>query len=333
MQSGLKKIFTFFLVLIIPACVEHTFFIDVHPAGNFDIEYHARGDRADLLDADFCMPHDSTWHLVSTLNAEDAETFEYSAAKWFEANAQLPETFFEGDSVSREALLKTPAQITRRRWLLNNTYEYRTVFRGRHVTERYPALANSFESDDKVDWINEVLTYIFRETLRRIDVGFNREPILSKQLEAWLDENVTGKADTLLLLQLDEIKQAGLELLKQALEERYYSPMDSIFTELSDEARITHDLADDVFEFRVILPGEVLDTNADTTRGDTMIWNVNLQNYLDGDYTLEAKSRVIYPWRYRILIALVVVLVLFLLVKSLRARSGQSSQHLKKHSI
>ncbi|NOZ08615.1 MAG: hypothetical protein GXO91_07030 [FCB group bacterium] len=327
MQQRLKPIFIVILLFLIPACVEHTFFIQVHPAGNFDIDYHARGDRGDLLDADFCIPHDSTWHVVTTLDVEDAESYEYSASKWFAANESVPDTYFEGDSIAPGALLRTPTKLQRRRWLLNNTYVYQTIFKGRGVSDKYPALAESLKNNNDIDWIHETLVYFFRETLRRSDVGFNREPILQKELGQWLDENVINLPDSILLENLEDLKQAGLELLKQPLEKRYYPVLDSIFGSLEEEARITHDLADDEFEFRVILPGEILDTNADTTRGDTMIWKVSLQNYMDEDYILTAKSRVLYPWRYRILIALLVVTVLLIFVKGVKSGTVRRSDN------
>ncbi len=315
------------LLLLIPACVEHTFFIEVHPAGNFDIEYHARGDRSDLLDADFSPPYDSTWHVVSTLDVEDAESYEYAASKWFNVNADIPNTYYEGDSISYGSLLKTPTKIIRRRWLLNDTFTYQTVFKGRGVQAKYPALEKSLQNNDDVNWMHDALVYFFLETLQRSDVGFNREPILEKELERWLNENIVNLPDSVLLGKYDDLKQSGLTLLKQSLEKRYDAVMDSIFTSLEEEARITHDLADDEFEFRVIMPGEILDTNADTTRGDTMIWQVSLKNYLNGDYTLAAKSRVIYPWRYRTLIVLLVVTVILLFVKSLSSGTVRNSNN------
>lgn len=297
------------LVLLSISCVEHVFTVVVFPEGNFDVIYSAHGNREDLVDMDFPLPADSSWRIISTLDTGESESYDYSATKWFGKNEPVPDNFYQGDSLYGPSLLKHPMEIKTQYWFLNKTYTFTCTFEDRKVSSRYPKLAQRFreESEDE-DWLGQALTYIFRETLAQTDVGFNLSPVLTRELEEWLESSVISVSDTLLAEQFDVLKAEGLNRLKASLDSTKAALMDSIFKQLVDEVKITDDLADDEFEFQLILPGEIVDTNADTTRGDTIFWKFGLSKYMDENFQMYAKSRLVYPGRYKVLIGLVLLL-------------------------
>ena len=103
--------------------------------------------------------------------------------------------------------------------------------------------------------------------------------------------------DSTLLLQFEEIKDEGLDILMQPISPEYYNYVDSLFTLLEDEAKITIDLMDDTFNIQAILPGEIISTNADTAFGDTPIWEITWADYYTNDVEFTATSKVVYPHR------------------------------------
>ena len=77
---------------------------------------------------------------------------------------------------------------------------------------------------------------------------------------------------------------------------------------MEDEAKITMDLMDDTFNIQAILP-EIISTNADTTFGDTLMWEITWADYHTNDVEFIAISKVDYPLRL-----LWVVLILSILI-------------------
>ncbi len=88
------------------------------------------------------------------------------------------------------------------------------------------------------------------------------------------------------------------------------------------------DMLDSVFDvrFTLVLPGEILTSNADVVTGDTLIWNLSLA---DGGRILEAESRLEDPIRQMIIVwgavALGLIVVLTLVIRISRGRKSASS--------
>lgn len=49
---------------------------------------------------------------------------------------------------------------------------------------------------------------------------------------------------------------------------------------------------------QVILPGQLIDTNAERINGDTLVWHMNSIKFIDADYTMFAESRVTNNWAF-----------------------------------
>ena len=86
--------------------------------------------------------------------------------------------------------------------------------------------------------------------------------------------------DSTLFEELEYYKNLGLDIIMQPAPPDLYSKMDSIFKLLEDELRITLDLDGDEFDFQIILPGKLEQTNANEINGDTLSWSFDLQNFM-----------------------------------------------------
>ena len=52
------------------------------------------------------------------------------------------------------------------------------------------------------------------------------------------------------------------------------------------------------YDNKVIMPGLLMDTNAEIVEGDTLIWDVELIKYLDSEFVMFAESKVTNCWAY-----------------------------------
>ena len=98
------------MLLLFCSCVEHEFFFQVSPDGSFQVYYSAHGDKIDLQDHDFPLPSGFEWNIHSTMEEIEAESYDYTAHRFFNRNEKFPETFFMGDSIYSESLLKHPTE-------------------------------------------------------------------------------------------------------------------------------------------------------------------------------------------------------------------------------
>ena len=106
---------------------------------------------------------------------------------------------------------------------------------------------------------------------------------------------------------------------------------ESFLGEGLDESPIPLDLAmlDEVFDIRLalVLPGDVVTSNADVDTGETLIWNLS---FADGGRILEAESRLPGPGYQMIVVwvsvALAAIVAIVMVVKIYRSRKAPVSE-------
>ena len=173
-----------FLLLFIFSCVELSFFIRVSPDGSYSMTYKGHGDKKDLYDYDFSIPNNKKWKIHSTLNVSDAETYDYTAKRTFKRNETFPISFYDGDSIYFESLLKHPLKVTHLNWLFWETFSFEGKFISRDVETKYPLvneLINDIENPP-VGWMKEAIEYILLESLSQSGIEWNLQPIINSEL-------------------------------------------------------------------------------------------------------------------------------------------------------
>lgn len=303
------------VILLIFSCVEHKFSFQVSPDGSFKVDYNAHGDRSDLNDFDFTLPSDLNWTINSTLDDAEAESYDYTAHRIFTRNEDFPATFYHGDSIYFESLLKHPIEVKHSNWFFRETFSFDAKFVGRKVERKYPMVSQLLQSKEEQPkgWIKEALAYLLTETLIRSDIEWNTRPIITAELKEWLNTELQSVSDSSLLEEIDYYKNLGLDIIMQPAPPALYNDMDSIFKTLEDELQITLDLIDDSFAFQLILPGTLESTNADAIAGDTLFWSFELEDYMNDDFTMTAFSFINYPGRQKagFFIGFIVILLIF----------------------
>ena len=318
------KKFILIIIIIFTSCVEHKFSFRVSPDGSFQVEYKAHGDRSDLTDFDFTLPSNLNWTINSTLDDAEAESYDYTAHRIFTRNEDLPATFYNGDSIYFESLLKHPIEVKRTNWLFRETFTFKAKFVGRKVERKYPMVGQFLQNKEEQPkgWIKEALAYLLNETLIRSDIEWNTQPIITAELKEWLNTELQSVSDSTLLEEIDYYKNLGLDIIMQPAPPAIYNDMDSIFKTLEDELQITLDLIDDSFAFQLILPGILESTNADTLAGDTLFWSFEMEDYMNDDYTMMAFSSINYPGRQKAGFFIGFIVILLIIGVRNRRRRG-----------
>ena len=310
----MKKSIPIILILVF-SCVEHKLFFQVNPDGWYQIEYKAHGDKDDLIDFDFTLPSGKKWTINSTLDDTEVESYDYTAHRNFKRNEAFPNTFYSGNSLFVESLLKHPIKVKHSNWFFWETYLFEGRFLGRMVENKYP-LVGEFLKDlenPPVGWMKEALEYLLTETMNQSDIEWNTRPIITSELKNWIDTDLQGVNDSILFEEMDYYKNLGLDIIMQPSSPAHYNDMDSIFKTLEDELYITLDLIDDNFSLQLILPGILESTNADSLAGDTLFWSFHIEDYMNDDYIFVASSEISYSarqkWGIIILLFLIIIFI------------------------
>lgn len=119
------------------------------------------------------------------------------------------------------------------------------------------------------------------------------------------DEGDEMKSDELVryigsYLDLDSM---NIDLLRKAVSE-----MD---LETKYEDKIFFGATDDYHNY-LIMPGQLIDTNAEEVRGDTLKWDLTFLKFIDDDFTVYAESKVTNIWAY-VVSGIIVIVAIFLL--------------------
>jgi len=310
----MKKYFLIFILFTI-SCVEHKFSFVVSPYGSYQVEYKGHGDKNDLTDSDFPLPQGEKWIINSTLDNAEAESYDYTAHRLFNRNESFPFSFYIGDSIYFESLLKHQVQLKHFNWFFRETYSFNVEIVGRKVDSKYPKVELLILDPENPPegWLKEALMYLLTETLNQADIEWNTRPIIMAELNGWEKNELVLVNDSTLIEEIDYYKNMGLDVIMQPASPHIYSEMDSVFKMLEDELHITLDLIDDSFSFQLILPGNLEFSNTDSISGDTLFWSFELQDYMNGDFVMQAHSTINYPGRQKagLLIGCIIIIIFY----------------------
>ena len=289
------------VLILVFSCVEHKFSFTVSPDGSYKVEYKGHGDKNDLTDFDFPLPTSGKWTINSTLENTEAESYDYTAHRLFKRNEYFPTTFYNGDSIYFESLLKHPIKVKHYNWFFRESFSFDVEIGGRNVSSKYPKVEQFILDTENppMGWLKEALVYLLTETLNQAEMEWNTRPIIAAELLNWKNNELEILSDSTLLEGIDYYKNIGLDIIMQPASPDLYNEMDSIFKSLEDELTITLDLIDDSFSFQLILPGILEYTNADSSASDTLFWSFELKDYMNENFVMRANSSINYPGRQK----------------------------------
>ena len=242
---------------------------------------NAHGDKDDIIDSDFPIPQSNEWNISTTLDSIDVDTYDIIAHKLFKANENIPNNF-KINNQKNHPFLKHDINVNYQNWVLYKNYSINIKFLSRNVDEKYPRFMEVINDPEAltVGWAEQVFSYLFKETLHRTSIGFNQKGMIEKDLNAWLQREISTKTDSTIIEQFDDLKEECLDLMMHPINPSFYNEIDSIFNYLEQEYKTTQLLIDDEFEVKLYIPGILKMSNHEDNNADTFNMSQKNKNIL-----------------------------------------------------
>ena len=109
--------------------------------------------------------------------------------------------------------------------------------------------------------------------------------------------------------------QTALSPFLQQLPLDFIQKMSLAMEPFAEEICVTDGLKDDHFQFSLVLPGMITETNADSVEGDTLKWAFGLADFLNDDKVIFSKSIIYSQTRFQKLVLFAILgICIFLIV-------------------
>jgi hypothetical protein len=306
-------------------CVETLITVKVFPNGQYLVNFTTRGDSADVFDHDFPHPTGSQWsNRVRKETASDD-----SNIIWIqESEALLTDTSFL--PTASPAPLAHPLTVVKQEGLFSTTYSLEQTFIGRRAYQKYPEFAKSLDSQlidkDSTRWIAEALYYMVTEAMNDLqaDTSLSIAPSLLERIQNHLRGvfyrvNERSMYEDLSRWQI--FLQSSLKPFLAQLPSHYLPALLTAVQVYREELIVTNGLQDDNFIYQALLPGRVIETNADSIFGDTLKWYFTLEDFINDDYKIQASSILYSTRRIQAGILVAALVVLGILIYLYKKRS------------
>lgn len=300
--------------LFFTSCVETIINVRVHPDGRYSMHFTTKGDSSDVFNHDFPHPSGPSWGTRVIKEEGDEDDVWTMSTQGILTGSYI----FTSRNDSLTAL-QHPIEVEKKEGYFAARYTLRNVFTGRQVYRKYPSFGRSLqESDsDSTRWLDEAFYYMCSQAIADLqnDPATAIDNNIAERVENHIRNTLARVSQKELFNELED-KQAFIDQMLQPFNRDLPPGFGKLLSHATDiyeeELRLTSDLQDDQFEYRVIMPGVISSTNADTITGDTLKWSFGLQQYLNDDYVISAAS-VVYSVQ-RIQTAVLIAAGLFLII-------------------
>ncbi len=320
----MKKLNSLLIVILLAAGIggckkEYKTTTKVNPDGSCERAVIARVDSSGLRDISFPFPQDSSWSIEFKLMEGDTQ-------KVFVAR----KTFDDVNDINRDKAGDGKINI-----IVNLEKNFRWFFTYLNYTETYNSynrfnrialkdfLSSSdyalFEAGDTSRYLTERLDSYFEENLYQefysqlmSEIGKLNDPLFTRELfdkrkGELKDSLLAGSGDTQSII--NSIKN----IYKITRVEYLSVAVDRIMENINSGLELMGG-ADGEYINEVIMPGIILDTNADALEGNKAGWKFNEKRFFYSDFTMSIESRIINMWAIYVTAGLVILIVLFLLL-------------------
>ncbi|PLW97712.1 MAG: hypothetical protein C0591_06005 [Marinilabiliales bacterium] len=337
----MKKTYSILLLsilIIFSACREITVTTKINPDGSFTRVIKITGDSADVFRKDLPYPIDDSW--LMEVKHDSADTSMYVTYTKTYSNSDLLNYEMQNDT-GWMSQLDRKVDIKKR---FGFFYSYITF------CETYKAI-KPFE---KLNYPNkltpEEIQYLSGS---KIPITVS-DSVMAKQvsdkfdellIEALANEIISTLENGIKKLNDPQLNPETVEFYRDSIEYKlndYYEDMNvyidfykewtgnesviklktldpPLFKELDrNVSMLLNAIFMDSYSQTVEMPGLITETNAKSATGNKVSWNVNGDKFLFEDYKMQVESRVINYWMFALTGFLVLVLIVFLLMKTFR---------------
>lgn len=308
MHQILKKITGLTVFLLLVSCRNYTTTSVVGSNGSIERTIAIEADSSSVFSGAYPVPDDSSWQVSEQPSRDDSNKTIYSRTKFYASVEGLNRDLEPFNDSLR--YLQISVRIDRHfRWF--NTYlTYHETYKALNLFTALPIQNFLTESEMK--------QFEMRDTSKAFDDKLEawQEASMFEEIYIALEKSVVanpmcgitaqqlmGLKDSLRTVANDSIPQDG-ELTDNVLATCQvvfpFANLDLLRTDLAQNLTLfnkkmefLNTLATDNYKLNVVMPGLIINTNADALEGNTGHWSVESDSILYRDYDAWVESRVI----------------------------------------
>ena len=228
------------------------------------------------------------------------------------------------------SIIKQPINATKSNLIFLNNYDLRIVFKSLLIPNKIKSIITSDEQineNDLIELMDQIIKMMYLETVQNVNIGFNHEQSYLASIDDW-SKDVDFDPKKIIIfdesdLSLIEVSMKNLSYIIDAAEINLLSKIDESYIEdvkkswLNKKMKLYSSLVllFNNFTIQAIMPGEIIFHNAETVKGDTLIWNFNLSEFSDENYEIIASSRIVHSNRLIAFIFMVLLLAVIIIKK------------------
>ena len=341
-KSPYHRILFIALVLLCGCSIEHQVAIKMDK-DSYEVGYLQMRDFDDIP---FLYPeNDENWETIesSDVKLHYKNIFKYGdvIGSFFTLDT-IPSNEIVDESVvnpqlNSDIILNKPIEIMKKNYFIFSDYMIDLTFKNRAVSNRYDKLFNYYsgfyddisndnEDKEKTDKtknygeiVNQLVGFLFLETVNQSDLEFNKKGIYLNSLRNWDKQiNVSKQLDDTLIgikvNKLFDIISKAEEYLYSIVDQSDFNSIKQTWSKIKFEILVTHLLLFNSFMVELNIPGELIGHNADSTSNNSLYWSVDVDQFLNSNYRLYAKSKIYHKNRI-IALAMIALIIGVLLIK------------------
>lgn len=303
-------------ILFSTGCLEHTYYISILPDNSADLSYEMRGDRIDMYDNRELKPDSTVWNVESRIEEKDDETTHILYCTVETDHFSAVDSLLSWGRSDKDTIhLQRNIRIIKEQKLLGVGWSLKGVIKSRDFTIRYGdiwkfvppecrALENEEEKEkllpDDLDILEKkfalgILQWNRNRLENRLDkvweilksrhneIGDTTEIVYSivkagwrDDLHRYLNELDVGDPTVANLDWWDDLRSVFAGRLVDISGPLLANEIVDVADALENEYQITKDIEDDLFVFKVNLPGRVMNHNAFEFANDGWLrWEYN----------------------------------------------------------
>jgi hypothetical protein len=360
MQNTPFILLTATIALLFTGCLEHRYNISVVSDRRISIDYKLSGDRADMEDGNEILPDSTTWNLTRSVEETEEKTTHIVEGRFLVSDeAELGQALnwrkSSADSLyfTPELSLESHWTLFGRVWLMDLKIESRRFIElYGDIWEYVPPECRALEDDDLlrelpesesamlerkfglgvIQWnrnrYERLFTRVWEKSIQKGAIFKDTTEATREMIEvAWesdihsyLNELDVGDPQTANLLWWGDLRPLFLGRFADIADTQQLDLIGATADAIDTDYKISKDMEDDNFIFRIKLPGWILKADGERDGGE-LVWEVNGKEFMNDGVTLHAKSFSLSSFQVSL-----GILVLFGVVILVTRRSASSSR-------
>ena len=228
------------------------------------------------------------------------------------------------------SIIKQPMNVTKSNLFFLNNYYLRIAFKSLLIPNKIQSIIASNEQineNDLIELMDQIIKMMYLETLQSVNIGFNHEQSYLASIDDW-SKDVDFDPKKIIIfdeseLSLIEVSMKNLSYIIDAAEINLLSKIDESYSEdvkkswMNKKINLYSSLVllFNDFTIQTLMPGEIISHNAESVKGDTLIWDFNLSEFSDENYEIKASSRIIHSNRVIASIFMLLLLAMIIMRK------------------